>query len=80
MFHRIEMNVFHVAAKIMFIAYLMFPESPLPDGRFPSAYPRSMKPVVTLKKIFHLPRKGRFNDTPAGREIPISLGQRPYAM
>ena len=33
-FNRVEMNVIDMAGKIIFIANLVFPESPLPDGRF----------------------------------------------
>ena len=33
-FNRVEVNVIDMAGKIIFIANLMFPESPLPEGRF----------------------------------------------
>jgi hypothetical protein len=37
MFHRVEMDVVPMAVEILLISNGMFPETPLPDGSFPSA-------------------------------------------
>ena len=48
-FNRVEMNVIDMEDKIIFITNLVFPESPLPDGRFAMLEnPRGHKTVPTL--------------------------------
>ncbi len=74
------MDVIHVLLKIGIVAYLVFPEPPLPNGTLPVPYLRGIQPIVAVKNRFGSLRKTCLDQTPPLGKIVIGRRQGPDAM
>ena len=72
-FHRVIVDVIHVALIIFLIAYQMLPEAPLPDAPFAFRCPASVAPFTRRQ----FARESDFDQHPTSRKILVVLRQCP---
>ena len=76
MFHRIEVDVIHVALQVLFVANEMFPIATLPDATLPSRHPLRTPALVDWKPT----RESALDLRPSISVVRIARGQPPEAM